>query len=195
MQQGFLGTILSGYSDIHGSLVRQLDGGLGEERILAYAAYVSLIAGVAQLPGSVRSVAQTGQADSFGAVVIGGFVATLFFAPLFLYGLAALSHLLAKPFGAKGTFFTARAGFFWSLVLASPLMLINSLALAILFTFGRDMPAAIGPYLGLTVFGIWLWIWAACLEVAESFSNQRKIFAVTILSVGVLIAVFRIINP
>ena len=44
-----------------------------------------------------------------------------------LYALAALSHLVARAAGARGTWYDARLALFWALLAASPLWLLNGL--------------------------------------------------------------------
>ena len=51
----------------------------------------------------------------------------LFLAPLVLYGLAALSHAVARILGGKGSWFSARLAMFWALLAASPLWLLHGL--------------------------------------------------------------------
>ena len=44
-------------------------------------------------------------------------------APLIAYGLAAVVHLVARAFGARGSFLAARAALFWSALAAAPVAL------------------------------------------------------------------------
>lgn len=178
---GFLASLRGGYADVRSSLERQLSEGIGEERLLAYVAYVALVGAVAQVPASIRAVQAAGDDTVFAGVVFGSFFATLFFAPLFLYGVAALSHIAARILGGQGSYFSARAGLFWSMVLASPLILLNSLLTTALFAASADVAGALAPVQGFAVFGIWAWIWAACLVPAEGLRRRGHNFAVVIL--------------
>ena len=54
-------------------------------------------------------------------------LAWIFIMPLVLYGLAALSRLVAKAFGGQGTPFGARIALFWTVLVVSPLMLLRGL--------------------------------------------------------------------
>ena len=82
--------------------------------------------------------------------------------PLAFYGLAALSHLIAKAFRGKGTFYTARLALFWSLLASVPLLLLYGL-----------MAGFLGPAAGTHLVGAawvvaFLWIWLQSLREAES---------------------------
>ncbi len=57
----------------------------------------------------------------------GALMATLFLLPPLAYLLAAISHLVARAFGGKGTGYGARVALFWSLLAVSPLMLLQGL--------------------------------------------------------------------
>ena len=91
----------------------------------------------------------------------GALMAWLFIAPLVLYALAALSHLLAKLLRGQGDWYGARVALFWSLLASSPLMLLNGL-----------IEGFVGPGPGLQLVGllwfiVFMWFWLSGLLEAE----------------------------
>jgi len=90
------------------------------------------------------------------------FFAAVIVLPLFMYGVAAVSHLIAKVFGGKGSFFTARMALFWTLLATSPLVLLYGLVRGLI---GPGDQAALVGIIGAIVFVI---IWLASLREAES---------------------------
>jgi len=89
----------------------------------------------------------------FGAVII---------LPLFMYGVAALSHVIAKIFGGQGSWYTARLALFWTLLATSPLVLFYGLVRGLI---GPGSQAVLVGAIGAVVF---LLIWVQSLREAES---------------------------
>ena len=92
--------------------------------------------------------------------MVAAFLGVLALLPLF-YGLAALSRLVARAFGGRGSFFAARIVLFWAFLAATPLMLLRGLVAGL---------AGPGPGLvavSVLVFAVFLWFWLAGLAVAE----------------------------
>ena len=147
----------------------QLAGNFGEERLLSYVTFVSLAAFLAGLPSAID--AGQAMADENGVVmmVAGRFVAFVFFGPLFLYGLAAVSHAVAASvFQGSGTYKTARLALFWALVWGIPLVIANAIAGYLLRGAGD---AAAADMIGIAIFLLWLWIWTSFFAIAEGFSR------------------------
>ena len=90
------------------------------------------------------------------------FFAAVIVLPLFMYGVAALSHVLAKIVGGKGSFFTARMSLFWTLLATSPLVLFYGLVRGLI---GPGPQAALVGGIGAVFF---LAIWLLSLREAES---------------------------
>ena len=138
---------------------RLLDMGHREDRALAYLMGGCAVMFIAQLPRLSREAhLQGGDLDM---LMGGALLGWIFIAPLALYLVGALSHLVAKLFGGKGSFYGARLALFWALLAASPLFLLNGL-----------VAGFIGPGLELQLAGsIWLacllWFWIRGLIVAE----------------------------
>ncbi len=165
------------------SFEAQIKQGVTEERLLFYVAFACLMAFVARLP----TVLETSRAAEGGisptGLVAGSFVAFVIFAPLFLYGIAGLSHLVSQRiFGGQGSYPHARMALFWSLILAVPIGLVWALVVYGLRLSGADQ--MIAP-LGLGVFCFWLWIWTSFLAISEDFS-RIKCFLFVLVALGCL---------
>ncbi|MEL6169468.1 MAG: YIP1 family protein [Pseudomonadota bacterium] len=63
----------------------------------------------------------------FDARLGGALMAWLFIVPLALYLIAALSRLVARMMGGRGTWYQARIALFWALLAAGPLWLFYGL--------------------------------------------------------------------
>lgn len=91
----------------------------------------------------------------------GALLGWLIIAPLALYGLAGLSHVVARAFGGRATFLEARMALFWGLLAAAPLWLLWGLVAGL---------AGAGPALdvtGLVALGAFLALWLAGLWSVE----------------------------
>ena len=143
-----------------GRVVRRLlDMGQREDRALAYLMAGCLLVFVAQLPRLAREAHFSG--EDLDMLMGASLLAWIFIAPLLLYTLAALSHLVAKLFRGQGTHYGARLALFWALLASSPLILLNGL-----------VAGFIGPGVQLQVVGmLWLgvfsWFWISGLIAAE----------------------------
>ncbi|WP_300019148.1 YIP1 family protein [uncultured Roseobacter sp.] len=133
--------------------------GQREDRALAYLMAGCVVVFIAQLPRLAREAHLTG--EELDMLMGASLMAWVFIAPLLLYCLAALSHLVARLFRGQGSYYGARLALFWALLAASPLMLLNGL-----------VAGFIGPGLELQVVGlawlvIFLWFWISGLIAAE----------------------------
>lgn len=138
---------------------RLLDMGAREDRALAILMAACLVVFIAQWPRLAREAYLSDR--ELNPLLAGSLMAWLFIAPLILYALALLSHVVARLIGARGTSFGARLALFWAFLAASPLMLLHGL-----------VAGFIGPGAGLQAVGlIWCvvfgWFWIACLFEAE----------------------------
>lgn len=138
---------------------RLLSQGPREDRALVFLLLGCGIVFVAQLPRLSREAHLSGQ--DLNMAMGGTLMAWLFLAPLIFYALAGLSHLLARLLGGQGNWYGARLALFWSLLAASPLILLHGL-----------VAGFIGPGPGLQGVGlIWLvvflWFWLSGLRQAE----------------------------
>jgi hypothetical protein len=183
---GVVASILRAYRDPRGEMARLMADGLTEPRTLMHAFLACALAFVASLPNAVREAAalDLGE-DRLAAAVAAHAFLYVFWAPLALYGIAALLHLGAMAFGARGPFLNARAALFWSLVLGAPI----ALALALL---GVGAEAAFGPgalgvvdYVALAALLGWLWLFSATFAEAEGFARTGRVLAALVGLVAV----------
>lgn len=138
---------------------RLLSMGQREDRALAVLMGACFIVFIAQMPRLSREAHLTGQ--ELNMLLGGALLGWLFIAPLMLYALAGLSHLIARLVGGQGNWFGARLALFWSLLASTPLLLLHGL-----------VAGFIGPGPGLQAVGfvwfvIFAWFWIASLLQAE----------------------------
>lgn len=139
---------------------RRLAGGPREDRALAILMAACLLMFVAQWPGAARQ-AHLDPSVPLNARLAGALMATVFLAPLMFYGLGAFSHLVARLFGGRGSFYGARLALFWTLLMVSPLMLLQGLVA------GFIGAGAAATATGAIVLAAFLFFWAANLYEAE----------------------------
>jgi len=113
-------------------------------------------------------------------------VSSFFFAPLMLYLVAALSHLVAKAFGGTGTSYGARLALFWTLLVVAPLSLLSTI---LQVAFPADWLATT---LLTAMFLLFTYVWGTCLSVAENFKSRFLTILVIILTVFGLTIAFRV---
>ena len=141
------------------AFARLLSSEVREDRALMILMAGCLIAFVARWPALARQAHISG--DDLNMLLGGALMAWLFIAPLVLYALAALSHILAKLLRGQGDWYGARVALFWSLLASSPLMLLNGL-----------IEGFVGPGPGLQLVGllwfiVFMWFWLSGLLEAE----------------------------
>jgi hypothetical protein len=141
-----------------------LQGERHEARALAYLLAAVLVIHIAQWPGMSRAALLEPDVP-LAQRMFAAFLAVLAAVPVF-YGLAGLSHLAARAFGGKGSYFAARIVLFWALLAVTPLMLFQGLVAA----FSGPGPAL--TLTGAAVFAVFLWFWLTGLRIAE-FGGAR----------------------
>ncbi len=155
-------------SYIRASMRRRMERLSGEAQLLAMAMLVCLVGFLTGLPRELARVPEDAKLQAVGWL----FTGAVFFGPLLLIGLAALSHLIASPFGGQGQWQTSRLALFWALVLAIPLLIVGE----------------IGPsWLGFFCMTGTAWIWAETLSEAHGFAQSWKVF-LAMMVVPVLLA-------
>lgn len=138
-----------------------LAAGQREDRAFAMLFVASLLIFVAQLPRLARQ-AHFDPSVPLDARIGGAMMGIMFLFPLFAYLIAAVSHLIARIFGGRGSFYTARVALFWSLLTAAPLMLLQGLVAGFIGEGPQAMLLG-----GLIAFGF-AWHWGNALSAAES---------------------------
>ena len=139
----------------------RLSEGVREDRALIFLMVACFLIFVAQWPRLVRD-ATLDPSTPLDARLGGALLGWLFLVPLAFYAFAALSHLIARMLGGKGSWFSSRMALFWALLAAAPMWLLNGLVTALVdVTWIRATTGAIA-------LGGFLLIWAASLIEAES---------------------------
>lgn len=137
---------------------RLLAMGQHEGRALAILLAGCAVTFIGQWPRLAREAHLTDQ--ELNPLLGGALLGWLFMAPLALYVIAFLSHLVIRTFGAKGSAFSSRLALFWAFLAASPLMLLNGLVAG----FVGEGPALM--LVGLAWVAVFLWFWVSNLLVA-----------------------------
>lgn len=143
------------------SIIRaKLAQGMREDRALAVLMGACALLFLAQWPALSRA-AHLDPSVPLDARLGGALLATIFILPPVLYALAALSHLIARAFGGKGSPYGARLALFWALLCAAPLVLFHGLVAGFL---GQELQVTV---VGVIVFLAFLWLWLTLLIEAE----------------------------
>ncbi len=154
------GDILATWRRPRDILRGKLARGARDDRALATLMAACGLIFIAQWPALSRA-ATLDPSVPLEARMSGALLATVFLLPPALYAVAALSHLLARAIGGKGTHFGARLALFWALLCATPLMLLNGLVAGFL---GPGLQALV---VGVLVLAAFLWLWLTLLVEAE----------------------------
>lgn len=127
---------------------RRIGDTVREDRALVILYVGCLLVFVSQLPRLSRE-AYLDPSIPYDARVSGALWAWIIFVPLAFYAIAAVAHIIARLFGGRGTWFTARMGLFWAFLASSPLWLLNGLVQAFM---GQGAEATFVSGLCLAVF-------------------------------------------
>ncbi len=181
------GEIIRAYRGFGASMKRRLEEHPGEERLLIYLVIAILLFFVARIPNLLKvSAIQANEEISIAAIFVTNLVSSFFFAPLLLYAVAALSHLIAKVFGGTGTSYGARLALFWTLLVIAPLSLLSTI---IQVAYPADWLTTL---LLVGMFLLFTYVWGTCLSVAEGFKSRFLTILVIILTVFGLTIAFRV---
>jgi len=137
-----------------------LNHGRREDRAIAFVMVACFLMFVGQWPKLSREAFLDPSVPLQARLAI-TFFSMMMVMPLMLYVFAGISHLVAKLFRGRGTFYSARLALFWSLLVTAPLFLLNGLVAG---SIGQG-PASDATGL-VTLLGF-LVIWLACLIEAE----------------------------
>lgn len=152
--------ILRGWGDPRGLIRAKLEQGVREDRALAVLMGACVLFFVAQWPRLSREAYLQPEVP-LDARMGGALLGWVFIAPLMFYLLGAVAHLVARAFGGKGTWFSARLALFWALLVVSPVVLLNGLVAG----FIGAGPAA--TVVGLLVLAGFFYLWVSMLIEAE----------------------------
>jgi hypothetical protein len=137
-----------------------LDMGQREDRALMFLLVGCGLIFVAQWPQLSRA-AYLDESVPLQARIGGALFAWLFWVPLLAYGLAAVSRLVARALGGRGTWYSARLALFWALLASTPAWLMYGLVAG--FIGSGPAERIVGAFLLLAFFSIW----GICLREAE----------------------------
>lgn len=118
-----------------------------------------ILAFVGQWPIAAREAFEAGDPSALPRILARAF-AVLATIPLW-YLLAALSRLVARALGGKGSWYGARIALFWALATVGPLMLLQGMVA------GMIGPGPALSAVTLVVGLAFLWLWATLLHEAE----------------------------
>ena len=152
--------MLRAWRDPRGVLRSRLAQGVREDRALATVMGACFLIFVAQWPRLSRE-AFVDPSVPLDARMGGALLGIVFLLPLFLYVLGALSHVVARALGGKGTWFAARLALFWALLATAPAMLFHGLIA------GFVGPGAASSGVGLLVLAGFFYLWISMLIEAE----------------------------
>lgn len=157
--------ILASWRRPRAVIARKLAEGPREDRAIATLMGACGLIFVAQWPALAREAhlsriaaeaagTPLDQVPGLEALMGSRLFALIFIAPLVFYLLAALSHLVARLLGGKGTGFGARLALFWALLCTTPVMLLQGLVSGFL----GEGPGATAVGIGVFVAFLYLWI-------------------------------------
>ena len=141
--------------------------GRREDRAIMFVYAACLLIFVAQWPVYARQdagfdVPVGTEAFEVSTRMTYGAFAWLIWAPIILYGLAALSRILAHVLGGRGTHYGARIALFWAMLASAPVLLLHGLTMG----FIGAGPAA--TLVGAIWVALFLWVWSQGLWVSEN---------------------------
>ena len=140
------------------------------------------------VPDAMSDAQALQRPDAVAGVLSGRLFAAIFLTPLLVYFVSFLTHLIARPFGGQGDFWSARVALVWALVVAIPLVLLGGLVQAVAGASGLpSLSLAAGAVSFATALGF-LWIWAQFLAVAEGIHSARRIFAIFLTIIALIAA-------
>lgn len=175
---GLAAAMRHAYRSPRGAMARQVAAGLGERQALVHLFLACGLGFLASLPAAIRTARGITAEDPVAAAIAAHLFGYFFVAPLLLYGLAALVHLVARAFGGRGGFLAARAALFWSALLGAPIAMVLAVLGVLAEAAGWPRLLPLLAFLGYAGFGFWLWLLAASLAEAEGFAATGRVAAV-----------------
>lgn len=141
-------------------IAKLLAMGVREDRALAFLMGACLLIFVAQWPVLSRQAFEDPSVP-LQARIGGALMAWLIWVPLIAYAIAAITRMVAAIVGGKGSFYTARLAFFWTLLATTPGWLFYGLVA------GFIGPGPAKTVVGAILFFAILAIWGICLRESE----------------------------
>ncbi len=132
-----------------------------EPRLLSYLLVGCFLMFVAQAPGQSRA-AYLDPEVPLEARLYWSFLFLVFILPFAFFLLAAVSRIVARVLGGRGSWYSARLSLFWSVLAAAPVWLLTGMVAAFIGP---------GPSLTLTAgvaLGVFLLFWGRSLVATET---------------------------
>lgn len=142
------------------AVIRERLAGANEAGALAVLMAAAALAFVAQWPALARA-AHVDSAVPLEARLGGALMAMLFVLPLLAYGLALVSHVVARALGGRGSGLGARLALFWAMLALTPAQLLLGLMA------GFAGAGAAVTALGVLALAGFFWIWLSMLREVE----------------------------
>lgn len=137
-----------------------LSMGRREDRAIVILIAACFIIFIAQWPRLSRE-AFLDPSVPLDARIGGALFGWMFWAPLLAYVLGGLSHLVARLFGGRGSWYSARLALFWTLLATTPAWLLHGLVAGFIGP-GPELQGV-----GFVVLIAFLTIWSFALREAE----------------------------
>lgn len=144
---------------------RHIAAGQREDRALIFLMLGCGLVFLSTIPRVVRLNELEAEVE-YGAQIGGAVLAWLFVVPLALYIVAAISRLIARVLGGKGSGYSARLSLFWALLAASPLWLLWGLLAGYL-----GQTAGVQAF-GALAFAVFVYIWLMGLIETETGTDR-----------------------
>lgn len=140
---------------------RHLERGVNEGRVFIFLVGACLLVFIAQWPRLSRE-AYLDTSIPLDARLGAAMLGWLFIAPLFFYALAGVSYMVARLMGGQGTTFGARLALFWSMLVVTPLWLLQGLVAGFIGA-GPQLSAV-----GILLLGAFFWVWISSLVETQT---------------------------
>ncbi|MEO0426260.1 MAG: Yip1 family protein [Pseudomonadota bacterium] len=181
--QSLTGRIFRAWKDPRTTMRGVLDANPSEGRILMFAMASGVLLFMAECFRIMLQASRSGAAlDQLSATFTASFVALLVLRPLMLYGLAALTGLIARRAGGTGSWRDTRAAICWTALTAAPISVLATFAEVLLIQAGIA-GVSLGP-IGVAAFAGMM---AYCIAEAHGFSRVWVVFSII---AGVTLAVW-----
>ena len=180
---GFLPEIVNAYGGFRASMRKQLDKNPGEEGLLALLIFGCFVIFLSFLPRLFATDLSQAPDQSIAGGIIMWFFVVMFFLPLLMYGIAWISHFIAKGFGTTNSNKNARHALFWGLTVLTPVFIAKAMLASVFIQIGGDLGQTMLNALNVILALAILRIWGAMLAEAKEFSSAWRVS-------GVIFAIF-----
>ncbi|MEL6978890.1 MAG: YIP1 family protein [Pseudomonadota bacterium] len=127
-RRGVIDRVFASYGDLRGEMKRLLADRPSEATLLSFVmifALISFVGGAMELFAAPRDFSDEEALNSFRGDLFARFIGAFFIATLGVYLIAALATPALRAFGGTGGGYETRAALAWSLLTASPLLLLS----------------------------------------------------------------------